>query len=124
MKLRIKGNSLRFRLTEPDVEKLTKEGSLEERTQFGTNELLYSLHKLPGSNEMTASFNGNKISLFIPESFLKDWFVNDVVGFQSQMPLSSSGSLSLLLEKDFTCLEESVEDQSDNYRNPKSICQP
>jgi hypothetical protein len=37
----------------------------------------------------------------------------DRVGFEGQ-----SGPLQLLIEKDFTCLDNVAEDQNDNYPNP------
>jgi len=41
-----------------------------------------------------------------------------VVGFNAKMPVAENGSLYLLLEKDFVCLDETTEDQNDNYENP------
>jgi hypothetical protein len=41
-------------------------------------------------------------------------FVNtDKVGYEG-----THGNLHLLVEKDFTCLDNVAEDQSDNYPNP------
>jgi hypothetical protein len=34
------------------------------------------------------------------------------------MPFFEDNSLYLLVEKDFVCLDETSEDQSDNYENP------
>ena len=40
----------------------------------------------------------------------------------SNMPVSETVSLYLLIEKDFACLDHSSEDQSDNYENPNKTC--
>jgi hypothetical protein len=112
MKIRIKGNSLRYRLTKTDVERFTNEGYLEEVTAFGSNILIYAI-QVYGSNHLSAGFEGNKITLFMPESMVKNWATTDRVGFEE-----TTGPLYLLIEKDFTCLDNVAEDQSDNYPNP------
>ena len=122
MKLRIKGNSLRIRLTRTEVEKFTNTGYLEEQTSFGANKFIYALQRSNEQQEMTASFDQNKICLFVPQKLIAGWAQNDIVGFNANMPLPGTDSLYLLLEKDFICLDETTEDQSDNYENPNKTC--
>lgn len=122
MKLRIKGNSLRFRLSRTEVSTLAEIGYLEEQTSFGNNKLTYVLQKTDEGNRLSASFDGNIITMFVPSSFVNGWPGNEVVGFNTNMPLTDNNSLYLLLEKDFICLDETTEDQSDNYQNPKKNC--
>ncbi len=116
MKLRIKGNSLRIRLTKTEVSKLAESGYLEEQTIFPNNRFIYALHKT-GSEVLSAKFENNKITMFVPVSFIKDWPENNVIGLDTKMPISQTESLYLLIEKDFVCLDETAEDQSDNYEN-------
>lgn len=112
MKIRIKGNSLRYRLTQSDVEKFTKNGYIEEVIDFGSQALTYALqqNKL---NNLSVVFENNKITLMMPEKMVKEWDLTDRVGFEYQ-----DNSLFLLVEKDFKCLDNVAEDQSDNYPNP------
>ncbi len=50
---------------------------------------------------------------------IKDtWFTSDRVGYSTEAEGKTSGQLSILVEKDFTCMDDSLEDQSDNYPNP------
>ena len=42
MKIRIKGNSLRYRLTKTDVENFDRDGYLEESTNFGSQLFKYA----------------------------------------------------------------------------------
>jgi hypothetical protein len=121
MKLRIKGNSLRIRLTKNEVSKLSETGYLEEQTLFPNNRLIYALQKTDAAT-LSATFENNKITMFVPGSFIKDWPVNDVVALDTKMPLQGNESLYLLIEKDFVCLDETHEDQSDNYENPNKTC--
>lgn len=122
MKLRIKGNSVRIRLTRTEVARIATEGYLEEQTSFGTNALIYALKQVDTGNELSAAMEANKITLFIPSSLSQDWPSNNVVGFSAKMPIGNGETLYLLLEKDFVCLDHTDEDQSDNYENPNRVC--
>jgi len=122
MKLRIKGNSLRIRLTKTEVSTLAATGYLEEQTLFADNKFVYVLQSVDEGNELSAKMDTNKITMMVPAVLLKDWPENNVVGFDANMPLPDNRSLYLLLEKDFVCLDHTTEDQSDNYENPNKTC--
>ena len=122
MKLRIKSNSIRIRLTKTEVSTLAATGYLEEQTLFANNKFVYALQSVDDANELTATMNANKITMLVPAAFIKDWPVNNVVGFEARIPVAENQSLYLLLEKDFVCLDETTEDQSDNYENPAKTC--
>jgi hypothetical protein len=112
MKIRIKGNSLRYRLTKSDLFRLSQEGYLEDRTNFGKRELVYVMQKTE-KNELSAFFNENVICLQIPGEMINELNDTDRTGFEGM-----EGKLHLLVEKDFTCLDNVAGDQSDNYPNP------
>lgn len=114
MKIRIKGNTLRYRLTRSEVNKLALEGSLEERSEFPFKTLLYSI-ELTNDDRLMADYVGNRIVLRMPRVMMDELNNSDKVGFADQ-----SGPVSLLVEKDFACLSEVDEDQSDNFPNPMS----
>lgn len=118
MKIRIKSNSIRFRLTKSEVSILATTGFLEEETIFPNNKFIYAIQGVDQANGLTASFDHNKITLFIPRSFITEWPNNNEVGIENNILLPENNTLYLLIEKDFACLDESNEDQSDNYENP------
>ncbi|MGB4844235.1 MAG: hypothetical protein WBP16_07210 [Ferruginibacter sp.] len=122
MKLRIKGNSLRIRLTKTEVSKLADTGYLQEQTVFPNNTFTYALQGDESTTVLFATLGSNKITMHIPASFIENWPENDIVGINATMPFFEDGSLYLLVEKDFVCLDETTEDQSDNYDNPKKNC--
>ena len=122
MKIRIHGNSIRIRLSKTEVEILSDEGHLEERTSFGNTYFTYALSQSMDVNELTATFADNQITMFVPASFLEDWPINNIVGFEENMPINETDFLYLLLEKDFKCLDNTTEDQSDNFENPNKTC--
>ena len=114
MKIRIKGNSVRFRLTRSEVKQLCEAGSIAEQTHFGDTTFGYAVKMDVEKERMSATFDSQNITLYLPEVLGKDWYTNEQVGFQY-----NQDGLFLLLEKDFTCLDNTLEDQSDNYPNPK-----
>jgi hypothetical protein len=118
MKLRIRGNSVRVRLTKSEVDTFSSEGYLEEQTSFINGTLTYALQCYDGEH-MNATIFGNKVTMQIPDAMAKEWAASNKVGFEYNQPLPDGSVLHLLLEKDFKCLDESIsEDQSDSYDNP------
>jgi hypothetical protein len=112
MKIRIKGNSLRYRLTRTDVDTFTQTGYLEEQTNFGNYTLIYAIQS-SDTNTLTSTYKNNKITLLMPKAMVKEWADTERVGFENKTP-----DFFLLVEKDFKCLDNVEEDQSDNYPNP------
>lgn len=118
MKLRIKGNSIRIRLTKSEVDAFGKEGYVEEQTNFGNSLLTYALQSYNGENP-DVSFANNSIIMHLPASMAKEWVETNKVGFEYNRELPNGDKLYLLVEKDFKCLDENItEDQSDSYDNP------
>lgn len=119
MKLRIRGNSVRLRLTKSEVEQFCNEGTYTDTVDFGPEQLTYSLVVKEGIHDLVAEFTNNAISVFTPLEVQQEWYSNDRVGYSAKIITMAGNELSLLVEKDFVCMDESVEDQSDNYPNPK-----
>lgn len=119
MKIRILGNSVRFRLTRSEVDMLCTKGYVEDRTHFDTRVFTYAVKMEANAGKLTAQFTDNTIILKLPLSMGENWHRNAQVGFNDVMEIDQKNTLSLLLEKDFVCLDERLEDQSDNYPNPK-----
>ncbi len=122
MKIRIKGNSLRYRLTKSEVSTLAEQGSIEEKTEFPGNTLTYAI-TASALGELIAEFKQSTITLNIPKDTLARWANTDQVGIESHMPLPDGSSFFLLLEKDFKCIDVNAnEDQSDFFENPHLTC--
>lgn len=120
MKIRIRGNSVRFRLTKTELEQLCRERSIEERTNFTTQDFIYEV-KATEIDELNIQFDSNKISLQISNALLENWDTDQRIGFSHTISTTNGKSIDLLLEKDFTCLEDRGEDESNNYPNPKTL---
>ena len=122
MKIRIKDNSLRYRLTKSEVKKLCESGYLEAITQFNTSTLCYAIKVIEGIEFLNADFVENKITLLFPQKEANVWNQSDRITYENSVELQNGNSLKLLLEKDFICLDHTHEDQSDNYENPNKTC--
>ncbi|WP_430908343.1 DUF7009 family protein [Maribacter sp. 2-571] len=120
MKIRIKGNSMRYRLTKSEVQTFCETGFFKETTDFGTRTFTYAIATGEGEELLQATFEDATITLFLNEKERLGWADSAQVGFRHTMPLGDGRELTLLLEKDFVCMDESVEDQTDNYPNPRA----
>ncbi|PXX23465.1 DUF7009 family protein [Arenibacter sp. ARW7G5Y1] len=121
MKIRIQGNSVRYRLTRSEVASLKKDGYYREQTAFDGKNFTYAVAAKENITDLEAEFQENTITLFVPKNDSLKWPDNERVGYENKMILKDGQVLNLLLEKDFVCLDERLEDQSDNYPNPAAI---
>ena len=124
MKIRILGNSIRLRLTQSEVKNLAEKGKVEEQTQFGQapdSVLIYSLEKKE-ADKISTSFSNNHIQVFLPKKMADEWALSDAVGLEHHMPTGNGKSFYILVEKDFKCLTDRDEDESDHFPNPAENC--
>lgn len=124
MKIRIKGNSVRFRLTQSEVKTLSEKGQVKAQTHFGKTTFAYQVSLNERIKTIRASFSNNVIEIEVPKGWGEDWYESQTVGLDHTQRLENGEELYLLLEKDFTCLDATSEDQSDNYPNPKLQSHP
>ena len=123
MKIRIKGNSIRYRLSKTDIKNFGITGFVEEGTEFLNGpSFYYRLERKAGIENLETSLSNNRICLFVPENIAKEWTSTDIVGFDNKMDLGDGKELFLLIEKDFACIDHTQEDQSDNFPNPNKVC--
>lgn len=123
MKIRIKGNTIRLRLSRSEVAIFEKTGILEERTEFADGVFMYALQAGALDSAITASLVGSRITVTVPAQQAAQWAASDLVGLSHTMDTGNGGTLALLIEKDFKCIDAAVsEDQSDNFEHPTKTC--
>lgn len=123
MKLRIRENSIRLRLSRTEVATFEKDGYIESKTEFGFADFVYGMQSLKGLESLAATYIGNKITVFMPSAMQIEWTTTDAVGFDNQMGIGGGKSLYILVEKDWACSDNGMgEDQSDNFPNPNVAC--
>src|SRR5258707_9174117 len=80
MKLRIKGSSLRLRLTQGEVHSLETAGEVAEQVHFGGGaRLTYRLRMDGKSGDISASYGDNVIDIRVPRETALTWAHTDQV---------------------------------------------
>ncbi|MGB5247442.1 MAG: hypothetical protein WBM54_03920 [Woeseia sp.] len=121
MKLRVRGNSLRLRLTQREVKQLVSHGEVVERIEFGIgNSLDYRLGMSETATACHAVLGASGIAVFVPASVASDWAKSDAITIEAAQPLADNRFLQLKIEKDFACLvDRPGEDDGDAYPHPE-----
>ena len=82
MKIRIKDNSIRLRLTQKEVARFGETGLALATTQFTAgNSFTYALQSSTTTEAIDATFERNRITIHVPKTIAKQWTSTDEVGF-------------------------------------------
>lgn len=115
MKLRIRGNTVRVRLTQSEVAAFAEHRFIEEITDFGNDQTLILRLASDPERPVGATFINGKIEITLPESEVKIWADSDAVSIEGATP-----TIGLLIEKDFTCLTPRTGDEdADTFPHPR-----
>jgi hypothetical protein len=126
MKLRIKGNSLRFRVSPSEMRRLLDTGRIEETIYLGSDDgakLTYALEHTPHVPAAPVRFRHQEITAVVSSQDAQRWAAGQDVGLYGESQ-SSHGPLQFAVEKDFACLDKSDADNADTFPNPNqgAIC--
>ena len=124
MKIRIQGNSIRFRLKQFEVEAFRKNGIVEEAIAFGdeAQEQILFILKLEQEQRFSIEQNGTNIQVNVPRVIADDWTSTELVGFEEKILTTKGKEIFVLVEKDFKCLDRSDEEEAGSYPNPMKQC--
>ena len=123
MKLRIKGSSLRVRVTRSEVQRLLSSECLEDTIYFAPSadaRLTYALRQESSVDRPQVRYAENRVEILVPSDRAIAWGATDQVGIAEDISLGDLGSLALLIEKDFACLDRSEEENEDTFPNPNA----
>lgn len=127
MKLRIKDNSIRLRLTRSEVEQMYDSGRVSAYTQFATAKRFgYELVASATLQNIQAVFENDTLQVLVPTNLIQTWASSETqVGFEALCQADpQTAPLAILVEKDFKCLNaDRAEDESDNYEHPNPTAQ-
>ncbi len=117
VKLRIQGDSLRLRLTRPEVARLAATGAVIDAMHVAPGaRLAYGLRATDG-DALGVEMDGAGVTVLVPRAWLGEWADGDEVGFSGSVDAGDGRSLALLVEKDFDCLHRRA-DEPDAFPNP------
>jgi hypothetical protein len=126
MKLRIRGNSLRLRLSRGEVNELAERGRVDDGIAFGGGpdaRLGYSAVCVDDVSVLSARLGAGSIIVTLPGALARAWAASEDVGLEGEQSLGDGQVLRLLVEKDFACLTARTgEDDGDAFPNPNVTC--
>jgi hypothetical protein len=116
MKLRIRGDSIRLRLTRSEVADLVAHGAVAELTRLPVGAGFgYQLRSDPLASAVTATFEAGVLGVAVPKALAEAWAASAEVAMHGELPVAG-GMLTILVEKDFPCMTvRPGEDDSDAF---------
>ena len=114
---------MRVRVSRSEVARLLAGDCVEETIHFGQLEnarLSYALQQDSSVGKPTVEYTQNRVVILMPSDQANAWGASDQVGIAENISLGILGSLALLIEKDFACLDRSDEDNHDTFPNPNA----
>ena len=100
-------------LSQSEVARLDETGRVEESLEFSPgSKLLYRIETGTAAS-VTATFDNASIRVVVPKQVAKEWIDSDQTGIET-----STGTLKVLIEKDFQCLHREAEEGEDSFPNP------
>jgi len=122
MKLRIRGNSLRLRVSRTELLQIAEQGSAGDSIRFAPGtEWRYGIEVTPAGG-VAAKFAANSLLVALPKARVEKWLDDREVAIEGQQPIGNGETLRILVEKDYTCLApRSGEDDSDLFVNPQQV---
>ncbi len=119
MKLRLRGNTLRLRLTRGEVDAIGRGEAVEEKTELPDGSAF--TYRLAVGDQYDARSSGLGMEIEVPGAAGVSWAESEVeVGINGADPVQI-GPLAVLIEKDFTCLApREGEEEIDTFPNPNA----
>ena len=124
MKIRIFDDSIRLRLDRSEVDAIGRGESVECATRFadgGAFKYQLAIGETPDALDAAARFTDGCIAVTLRDANARAWATDDTAVSIVAAQQIADGELSLLIEKDFECLDpREGEDQSNRFKNPKA----
>ena len=117
MKLRIKGDSIRLRLTQTEVKTLAETGAVESAMRVAPEATLAYGLRASGGSDLRVEMDARGVTVLVPEAWIGPWAGGDEVGFEGEQDAGDGRTLAILVEKDFACLHKRP-DELDAFPNP------
>ena len=100
MKLLIRGNSIRMRVSKTELAQLAEAGKAEDTVRFSSETALrYGIEVRP-TGAVTVSFEPMAIVVTVPKSRLDLWLRPEEVSVEGSQPVGRGKALQIVLEKD------------------------
>ena len=123
MKLRLRGASVRLRLTRGEVDTLLERKLVSETVPFGgATGLSYAVQIAPTAVTVSATLEGNGVVVRIPVGVATRWASQEAqVSISAEQHVGPGEVLKILIEKDWACLAPRDEgEDADAFPHPRA----
>jgi len=124
MKLRIKGDSLRLRVSPSEMTRLLQFGRVDETIHFGpqhdaklTYALVTSVADARQNAAISVRYEPQEVAVVVSAAQARSWADGSNVGVYAEID-TGTGKLDIAVEKDFACLDKNDEQNEDTFPNP------
>jgi hypothetical protein len=120
MKLRIRGNSLRLRISRTEMARLLADGRIADTVYFAPQpeaRLTYALEHRPTGRDVRVEYSAQQVTVVVSIEAVTNWAESDAVGIYASVE-TGHGPLELMVEKDFACLDGNDPVDPDAFPNP------
>ena len=119
MKFRILDNTLRVRLSMPEIERFTAGHAVTAQVVFpGSGQLAISVRSDASQASTRATFSAGHIDVCVPATSARALAPAEVVTIDETVAGEGGVDLSIKIEKDFRCLTPRDEDESQLFQHP------
>ena len=121
MKLRMAKDSIRLRILRSELNALASGETLREEVRLAPGPegvLRYSLHVTAQPGPIQVLFHACAIQIQLSPQDFRVWFREDQVGIYERLDFGVEGTLELVLEKDFACLDRNEAENQDTFEHP------
>jgi len=121
MKVRLRNNTLRLRVTQSEVATLARGARVTNVTGLSPDTSLTFGLSASNTRRITSTAHANDVAIEVPTETMKPWCDGDAVSLHAEHPIGDDQFLSILIEKDFACLApRDGDDDVDCFVHPKS----
>ncbi len=100
MKISIKGNNLRLRLSSEDWQKFKNNSKVEQDVPFGYRQkLIYCVKITDQSQQIEASLNHPFVMVMIPRNLAKSWIDQSNPIISGEVPVADGETLKIQIER-------------------------
>jgi hypothetical protein len=121
VKLRIRDNTLRLRVSRSDLALLIESGRVDSTIYFTEkpeDKWTYSIEIRSDIDSATLIYQSSQVTVLLPGAEARAWAGSDQVGIYASCQNGQGQRLEILVEKDFACLDLSDAENEDTFPNP------